>query len=142
MSVETIGTILQNSPNSDDGGSGVSLPSWLPRSEDGFADLVIEFVAEWIVGGILNLISSIGQLIIQIGNDLLSALAQLGVIGRPFVIVAELVLDGVDIYADSLAGVAAASGPLAPLVLALGYASALLIGAALVRAVIELVRFI
>jgi len=120
--------------------SGPSLPGWLPTSLDEFRDLVLETVAQWIVSGILSVIDEIGRIGLLIGDELLGAFASLGVVARPFALVAETIIWLIEWYADTLVAIASASGPLAPVVLAVGFGTAILIGAGLVRGVIEVYR--
>ena len=119
---------------------GPSLPSWLPRSLDDFRELVLETVAQWIVSGILSVIDEIGRIGLLIGDELLGAFASLGVVTRPFAIIGDLVIGLIEMYAEIVVGIASVSGPLAPVVVAVGFATAILIGAALVRAIVEIYR--
>ena len=102
------------------GSSGPSLPKWLPRSREGFRNLVLGTVATWIVGGILSVWAGVVDSLLAIYGALNSALSilfeQLGNAGAIVLTGPSIVLETVDMAIQTLA---ANAGPLGPLVIVL-----------------------
>lgn len=96
--------------------SGVSLPSWLPRSRDGFETLVLGTIATWIVAGILDVTAGVVDSLLAIYGAINSSLRVLidtvGLGGSVILSGPEIVLSVVDGVILSLASNAGVFGPL------------------------------
>lgn len=122
---------------------GEILPSWLPSSREEFRELVVELVAVWIVGGILDVIGAIGRAILTVGDELLGVGGSVGgVILTPFRALGSgllAVANGLDAFLVTVTG---ALGPFAPLGFAVSVGIVIVLGFLSARILIEVVRFI
>lgn len=119
------------------------LPSWIPRSLGEFRELVIEIVAVWIVGAILDVIGMIGEAILTAGEELVGVLLSLGEFVRlPFSIVAGILLGLISTIDSVFIGLTSSLGPLAPIGFALSFGTVLILGFVTARIVIEVIRFL
>lgn len=149
-------------------GGGVSLPGWIPTSAPwwwydagkviggivglsaggiAFLDDPIGFVraaiAKWIVGGILGLFAKLGGLVVLVGEQIIGSLRTAGREAADALGVLTLPLEVLLNTLETVLRVAVVNaGPAAPLVWVVAWVGAVVLGAVLVRATIEVVRFI